>query len=170
MTCALHNVVCLFHRGDPAGPRRPLVVSRRVASGLHDHQWHTGAKDGSSLFHRNALPCQLGVSLPKGKSPATVSHLFLGWANLKLPSDIFSIRGESNDILKLVSHSADLCCTLLNVQHFLQSQSFSCLGHKRTAVVRFHCLHSVGFSFSFSLQPALLYLSKPTWETNKIRD
>lgn len=96
-TCTHHSVdVVLFYRGDPAGPHSPLVVSRWAASGLHDHQWHAGAKDGSSFFHRNALPCQLGVSLPKGKSPAAVSHLSKGAI-----SHIF-IKTVSNDNVLLI--------------------------------------------------------------------
>ena len=65
--CLHYLVVVSYFRGDPADPHRPLVVSRRAAAGLHDHQRLTGAEDGSPIFHRNAVPRQPGVSLPKGK-------------------------------------------------------------------------------------------------------
>lgn len=65
-------VFCCFTRGDAADPRGPLVVSGWAALGLHDHQRHAGAKNGSAVFHRHTLSYQPGLSLPKG-TPAVIT-------------------------------------------------------------------------------------------------
>lgn len=108
------NVLVLFHRGDPADPGRPLVVSRRAASRLHDHQRHTGAEDGSSLFHRSTLPRQPGVPLPEGKSllwSFSLAVFCLFWS--------FSVRCLVLLYTVFVCLTSSLICVCSQVLHLL---------------------------------------------------
>lgn len=128
------NVLVLFHRGDPADPGRPLVVSRRAASRLHDHQRHAGAEDGSSLFHRSTLPRQPRVPLPEGKSLLwgfNLAVFCLFWKFLRHVScfalhflsfpSLFS-QGYSLFVILKFLNSYQLCCLTFGLFSFIWSK------------------------------------------------
>lgn len=57
-------------RGDSAFTPGSLVVAWRRASGLPDHQWHTGSQHGSAPVHWEHLPQRTTVPISYGRTAA----------------------------------------------------------------------------------------------------